>query len=113
MIYSQRSFISFVCNCSNSYTINKVLRNLFLQDMANGFPKTCHEVQMSGGSEGYHTIDPEQDGIGPISVFCNMTSSPVTAVLHHNLESWTHVSGYEDAYSYNGQVGSMGTVGCE
>ena len=68
------------------------------------FPKTCHEVQMSGGIEGYHTIDPEQDDLDPISVFCNMSITPVTAVLHHNLEEWIYVSGYEETGSYNGQV---------
>ena len=76
------------------------------KDFANGFPTTCHEVQESGGQEGYHTLDPEQDGLDPISVFCNMSSSPVTAVLHHNREEWTHVTGYEDIGSYDGQVRS-------
>ena len=68
---------------------------------------------MSGGSEGYHTIDPEQDGTGPISVFCNMTNTPVTAVLHQGLENWTHVSGYEVTGSYNGLVGSVRMGGCD
>ena len=72
----------------------------------NGFPKTCHEVQILGGQEGYHTLDPEQDGLDPLSVFCNMSGTPVTAVLHHNLEEWIYVKGYEATGSYNGQVGS-------
>ena len=49
-------------------------------------------------------MDPEQDGLDPISVFCNTSSTPVTAVLHHNLENWTHVKGYEASGSYNAQV---------
>ena len=63
---------------------------------------------MFGGEEGFHTLDPEQDGLDPISVFCNMSSTPVTAVLHHNLEEWTFVDDYEDTGSYNGEVGSVG-----
>ena len=50
-------------------------------------------------------LDPEQDGLDPISVFCNMSSHPVTAVLHHNLEELTYVHGYEATGSYNGRVG--------
>ena len=73
-------------------------------DPVNGFPKTCHDAHTSGGQEGYHTLDPELDDMDPISVFCNMSSSPVTAVLHHNLEEWTYVSGYEGSGSYEGQV---------
>ena len=77
----------------------------FSQDFVTGFPKTCQEVQISGGQEGYHTIDPEQDDLDPIYVFCNMSSSPVTAVLHHNREDISYVSGYEAHGSYNGEVG--------
>ena len=33
-----------------------------------------------------------------------MSSTPVTAVLHHNLQDWTYVSGYEDRGSYNAHV---------
>ena len=76
------------------------------KDFASGFPTTCHEVQESGGQEGYHMLDPEQDGLDPISVFCNMSSSPVTAVLHHNREEWTFVNNYESVGSYDGLVSS-------
>ena len=31
-------------------------------------------------------------------------SSSVTAVLHHNQEEWTYVSGYEDRGSYEARV---------
>ena len=51
-------------------------------------------------------LDPEQDAQDPISVFCNMSSSPVTAVLHHNLEKWIHVNDYEPVGSYDGLVSS-------
>ena len=67
---------------------------------------------MFGGQEGYHTLDPEQDGHDPISVFCNMSSTPVTAVLHHNREEWTYVSGYEAPGSYNGKVSCIACWTC-
>ena len=51
-------------------------------------------------------LDPEQDGVDPISVFCNKSSIPATGVLHHNLEEWTTVRGYEAAGSYNAKVWS-------
>ena len=73
----------------------------------NGLPKSCQEVQQSGGQDGNHTLDPEEDSLDPISVFCNMSSTPVTAVLHHNLENWTHVHGYNARGSYNAQVGAV------
>ena len=76
----------------------------------NGYPKTCHEVQQSGGRDGYHTLDPEQDDLDPIVVFCNMSSSPVTAYLHHNRENWTYVSGYGGIGSYDGKVSSMASL---
>ena len=62
---------------------------------------------MSGDAEGYYNVDPEQDGLSPILVYCNMSSSPVTAVLHHNREEWTHVTGYGGKGSYHGEVGSV------
>ena len=68
----------------------------------NEYPQSCYGVH----DNGYHTIDPKQDGVDPITVFCNTSSSPVTAVLHHNLEDWTLVSGYERPGSYNAPVGS-------
>ena len=40
-----------------------------------------------------------------------MSSNPVTAVLHHNREEWTHVKGYKARRSYNGEVGSVTYVG--
>ena len=52
-------------------------------------------VKNSGGQEGCHIIDPEQDDLDPLSVFCNMSSNPVTDMLHHNLQNWTYTSGYE------------------
>ena len=75
-----------------------------LTDVVEGFPKTCQEVQTSGGDEGYHFLDPDQDGPDPISVFCNMSSSSVTVVLHHNQEEWAYVNGYEDRKSYEAWV---------
>ena len=66
------------------------------------YPRSCHEAQ----HEWYHNIDPEQDGLNPISVFCNLSSTPVTAVLHHNQESSTLVQGYEARGSYNAEVWS-------
>ena len=66
------------------------------------YPRTCYEVQQ----EGNHNLDPEQDGLNPVSVFCNLSSTPVTAVLHHNQENSTLVQGYEDRGSYNAEVGS-------
>ena len=77
----------------------------------NGFPKTCYEVQSFGGQTGYHTLDPEQDGLDPLSVFCNMSRTQITAVLHHNLEEWVFVQGYEGPGSYNGQVSSKQNLG--
>ena len=83
-----------------------ILRTGFywFKDVVDGFPKSCYEVKKSGGQEGYHILDPEQDGVDPLSVFCNMSSDPVTALLHHNMEELAFVTGYEDAGSYNGQV---------
>ena len=74
------------------------------------FPKTCHEVHNRGGNEGYYKLDPEQDGVDPVYVYCNMSSTPITAVVHHDREEWTYVSGYEGAASYNGQVGSTANM---
>ena len=73
--------------------------------MVKGLPKTCLEVHKAGGGEGYYKLDPEQDGLDPIFVYCNMSSTPITAVLHHNREEWTHVHGYEGPEMYDGQVG--------
>ena len=83
------------------------MKRVLSKAFASGFPKTCQEVQSAGGQEGYHSLDPEQDNLDPISVFCNMSSTPVTAVLHHNLEEWSYVKGYEPPGSYNGQVGCV------
>ena len=80
------------------------------QDITNGFPKTCQHVKQSGGQDGNYYLDPEQDYLDPISVFCNMSSTPVTAVLHHDLEKWTHVHGYERPGSNNAQVGAVSTL---
>ena len=66
----------------------------------HNYPGTCYEVP----NEGFHLLDPEEDGLDPISVYCNMSNTPITAVLHHNLENWTTVKGYEATGSYNGQV---------
>ena len=55
-------------------------------------------------------LDPEKDALDPISVFCNMSSTPVTAVLHHNLENWTYVSGYDAPGSYPAQVSSVKNI---
>ena len=50
------------------------------------------------------------DGLDPMAVFCNMSSTPVTAVLHHNLEEWTEVGDeYDEAFSFNGEVGLLMT----
>ena len=65
-------------------------------------PRSCYEVQ----HEGYHIIDPEQNGIDPIRVFCNTSSTPITAILHHNLEDLTRVQGYDSPGSYNAKVWS-------
>ena len=94
----------------NKYVILKMISSHGLclsKETVYGFPETCHEVRHSGGQEGYHTLDPEQDGLDPMPVFCNMSSTPVTAVVHHNRENWTYVSGYADPGSYDGQVGSV------
>ena len=80
---------------------------LLSKDVANGFPKTCQEVHKLGDHDGYYHLDPEQDGFDPILVYCNISTTPVTAVLHHNREEWTHVHGYNAAGSYDGQVGSV------
>ena len=78
-----------------------------LKATANGFPKTCHEVYNSGGHDGYYKLDPEQDGLDPVYVYCNMSSTPITAVVYHDREEWTLVNGmeFEEAGSYDGQVG--------
>ena len=82
-----------------------------LKGIVHGFPRTCQEVHMSGNAEGYYEVDPEQDCLEPILVYCNMSSNPVTAVLHHNREEWTHVHGYGPPGSYDGQVGFVASVG--
>ena len=79
-----------------------IMSDFYTTGFINEYPKSCYGVQ----NNGYHIIDPEQDGVDPITVFCNTSSSPVTAVLHHNLENWTLVHGYETPGSYNAQVGS-------
>ena len=66
----------------------------------SGNPRTCDEVP----NDGLYNLDPEQDGLDPISVFCNTSSTPATAVLHHNVENWTLVQGYESSGSYTAQV---------
>ena len=89
----------------NKYVIPKIIPSHDLclsQETVDGFPETYHEVRHFGGQEGYHILDPEQDGL---SVFCHM--STVTAVVHHNIEKWTYVSGYRDPGSYDGEVGSV------
>ena len=77
---------------------------LYPAGLVRCYPRTCYEIQQSGGGEGIHEIDPDQDGLEPMAVFCNMSSSPVTAVLHHNQENWMHVDGYENKGSWNGVV---------
>ena len=94
----------------NKYVIPKIISShefYLSQEIVYGFPETCHKVRHSGGQEGYHILDNEQDGLHPMSVFSNMSSTSVTAVVHHNLENWTYVSGYADPGSYDGQVGSV------
>ena len=53
--------------------IAQIFPDAIFADVVEGLPKTCHEVQISGGDEGYHFLDPDQDGLDPISVFCNMS----------------------------------------
>ena len=82
-----------------------VLHSVMMYDfyptgIINGYPRSCYGVH----NNGYHIIDPEQDGVDPITVFCNTSTSPVTAMLHHNLENWTLVTGYESPGSYNAEV---------
>ena len=52
-----------------------------------------------------------QDDLEPIGVFCNISSTAVTAVLHHNLEEWSHNTGYEGIGSYEGQLCTVGSIG--
>ena len=80
------------------------MHRLYQTGTLHEYPKTCYSVQSAGGLEGVHYLDPEQDNIRPLTVFCNMSGSPVTAVLHHNLEEWTHVTGYDPSGSYNGKA---------
>ena len=47
--------------------------------IVNGFPATCQDVHKSGNDDGYYTLDPVLDGREPILVYCNMSSTPVTA----------------------------------
>ena len=95
--------------CRVSMIFHKPNWNIFIVAV-NGFPRTCYEVKIAGGLNGYHTLDPEQDGFEPIGVFCNISSTPVTAVVHHNLEEWLHITGYEGRGSYEGQVGTVANV---
>ena len=44
-------------------------------------------------------LEPDQDGQDEFPVFCNMTSDPITATLHHNQEVGNKVQGYEDLES--------------
>ena len=48
--------------------------------------------------------DPDQDGQDEFPVFCNMTSDPITATLHHDQEAVKRVKGYEEAESYVAHV---------
>ena len=106
------SCISMLQSWRSSITPKFKLFSSFI-DVADGLPKTCFNVRTSGGGDGYYILDPEQDGLDPISVFCNVSRTPVTAVLHHNQENWTHVHGYEDVRSYNGQVRHVTNAGLD
>ena len=96
MIEKNMSFF----NCDVLCSI--IMSDFYPTGIINEYPKSCYGVH----DNGYNTIDPEQDGVDPITVFCNTSSSPVTALLHHNLEDWTLVSGYESPGSYDARVGS-------
>ena len=104
--------ISMLQSWRSSMTPKFKLFSSFI-DVADSLPKTCFNVRTSGGGDGYYILDPEQDGLDPISVFCNVSRTPVTAVLHHNQENWTHVHGYEDVGSYNGQVRHVTNAGLD
>ena len=95
--------------CRVNMIFHKPNWNIFIVTV-NGYPRTCYEVKIAGGLNGYHTLDPEQDGFEPIGVFCNISSTPVAAVVHHNLEEWLHITGYEGRGSYEGQVGTVANV---
>ena len=68
------------------------------------FPESCFAVQQAGLEGGYYTIDPEQDGANEFTVYCNTSVSPAVAILRHNQEARTLVTGYEDAGEYVAQV---------
>ena len=110
------NWVKILNNCSAyicTFLKNHVTRVglCLFEDIANGFPQSCEEVQKSGGQGGYHISDPEQDGLDPISMFCNMHSIPVTAVLEYNLEDWTLINSSKTAGSYNGQVSYVINIG--
>ena len=67
-------------------------------------PRTCRNVRKQGGGNGWYMLDPDQDGQDEFPVFCNMTSDPITATLHHNQEAGNKVQGYEDPESYVAEV---------
>ena len=84
------------------------MQHFYTSGATSDNPRTCDEVP----NDGLYNLDPEQDGLDPISVFCNISSTPATAVLHHNIENWTLVDGYESSGSYTAQVrfGQMGQL---
>ena len=67
-------------------------------------PRTCPDVLKQGGGSGWHMLGPDQDGQDEFPVFCDMTSDPITATLHHNQEAGTKVEDYEVPESYVAEV---------
>ena len=88
----------YATQCNESRYSN--MQHVHTSGATSDNPRTCDEVP----NDGLYNLDPAQDGLDPISVFCNTSSTPATAVLHHNFEEWTHVSGYEAAGSYEAKV---------
>ena len=73
-------------------------------------PRTCPDVLKQGGGSGWYMLDPDQDGQDEFPVFCNMTSDPITATLHHNQETGNKVKGYEAPESYVAEVLVWSTI---
>ena len=72
----------------------------------SGLPSTCVDVQHSGGGNGHYELDPRQDGHS-ITVYCDVTSAPITATIEHDQKVSIHVTDYEARGSYRDEVSAL------
>ena len=73
--------------------------------IADGYPQSCDEVKQQGNTaSGEYTISPT-GGEDSFTVYCDMSTTPPTHVLHHNEETAdTLVDGFEYVGSYEKNI---------